>query len=449
MTRVEAVSKLYRLHNGGYCSCGFIPILGTLKEVVEQIGRHYDRNADARIRWEHTTDGMVIEFLDPDVRAKLGWHQGTSTYPKYARALKYPPYEMTTEALRMEFDVGPTGRITPCVVFKPVVIGGRTYQRTSISSHKRFQEMQLGEGTKMLFSLSGDVIGYVDKLNVPDNEQIAPWPFISVCPVCSHPLQANDTASHMYCVNPDCEAVVVGKLLKWVRKNGFKGIAESTLLKLVENGLLSNVPSLYDFVSDATRMEQAAQIEGLGKVSIANIAATIKGHAIKDYVALAVASPEGIGRTICKPVCRAYPIGMLVSMAMKGEAGKLMEMLVKIEGISAVNATKIIQGLGSPLMAWALVATQHITVEETYSEAKEEQKGGMNVCITGKLNSGSRDQLVARLEKAGHVFQKSVNAKTNVLVTNDPESGSDKNKKARQLGIDVWTEDELISRLGL
>jgi len=172
LAREDVTDLLGTLHDNNTLSCGFTKISGTAKQVMAQIAEIYERNVNTRINWDHSVDGLVIEFMDESIRERLGWHEGTSIYPKFARALKYPPYEKTTEALRIEFDIGKTGRITPCVVFASVVINGRTYQRTSIANYRRFKELGVGEGTKLLFSLSNDVIGYLDVLDVPENKNI-------------------------------------------------------------------------------------------------------------------------------------------------------------------------------------------------------------------------------------------------------------------------------------
>ena len=449
LKREEVLELLDELHGDSSPNCSFVKISGTVRQVIAKIKEIYDRNIEGRLGRDHGVDGLVIEFLDEAIRERLGWHQGTSTYPKYARALKYPAYEKTTVALRMEFDIGTTGRITPCVVFKPVVINGRTYQRTSIANYRRFMQMKVGEGMKLLFSLAGDVIGYLDVLNVPENVGIEPWKFAETCPECGAGLHVNENGTYVYCKNPECDALVVGKLLKWVKKNGFKGIAESTLSKLIAEGFLSNVPSIYQFVHNQAMKDRASEIDGLGETSISNFANIILSQTkIKDYIVLAVTSPEGIGRTGCKPICKNIPLSKMFELAQAGRMDELVPMLIEQEGVQDVNAQKIVKGLTSDLMKWAF-ANGFISIEETYSEAKEAAKTGMNICVTGKLNSGSRDQLVARLEAAGHTFHKSVGKNTNILLTNDATSGSDKNEKAKKFGVEVLSEDEVIAKLGL
>jgi DNA ligase (NAD+) len=441
--RESVIELIDTLHDNSN-NCGFQVIHGNVQQIMSQISAIYTKNTEERITWDYCADGLVIEFIDEDVVHKLGWHKGTSVYPKYARALKYPAYEMNCEALRIEFDIGPTGRITPCVVFTPVVINGRTYQRTSIANYKRFNEMKIGKGTKLLFSLSHDVLGYLDTLDVPENKGIKPFSFIEECPECGGDLFVTANDVFVYCDNGECPALIAGQLLTWVKKLGLKGIADSTLRKLVDEEIIKDIPNLYNF-----DINKAYKIAGLGKVSIDNFVKIINSKlVVNDYEALAVACPEGIGRTTLKPVCKSISLYDMITQAKKN-SNPLISALTQIEGIQEINAKKIVIGLKSNLIDWA-VNNDYITIKETYSDKKEASNPmGKKVCVTGKLHLGTRDSFVTMLEKAGHTFHDDVKKDTEILVTNDPNSGSSKNKKAVKNDIPIWSEEECVKNLSL
>jgi DNA ligase (NAD+) len=416
----------------------FRKISGTLPEIIAGITKIYDMNVQDRLNWDFLVDGMVIEFLEEEDRERLGWHKGSSIYPKFAIALKYPAIEQCTKAIDIEFDFGSTGRVTPCVVFEPVVINGRTFRRTSIANYKRFKELKIGKGSDLIFALRNDVLGYIDVLDNEANKKIIPFKFITVCPHCGEDLVLNDNETYVYCENDNCNTHVLGQLVRWFRKLNLKGIAESTLQKLIDAELVTSIPSLYglkDFKAEA------AAIPGLGSKSIAEVLNIINSKkTVKDYEVLSVICPEGIGRSTLKPFLEANKLSDVLLMT----KNKKMEKLLATEGISEINAEKICEGMDHYILEWAL-GGHDITVEETYKSSKKGD--GMKVCITGKINNfKNRDEFVAAIEAKGHSFVDSVTKNCDILVTNDSGSGSSKNKKAAELGKPIMTEDEFCKK---
>ena len=433
----------------GFVNPGFQIMTGTPETVLSSIQTLYEQQARERINWEYMVDGMVIEYIDEETRERLGWHRSSTTYPKFAIALKYPFLECETVAEEMEFDVGPSGRITPCVVFTPVTINGRTYRRTSIANYRRFHELQIGKGTRLLFSLINDVLGYVDVLDVPENCDIDPYPFATTCPVCKAPIEVNANRTYAYCPNEiSCPAHKAGKILQWVKKLSLKGIADSTIMKLIDHGIITEPRDLYHI-----DRQQAARIPGLGELSMANLMATVAGKLDpKDYEVLAAATPEGIGRTVLKPVLARYRMSELYALAQAQKTEELVGMLTSCDGISDINAEKIIQGLQNPIVTWVLTSGD-LNVVETYvnPSAKEGTTttigNALKVCFTGKIETfRNRDEFVSALEAKGHSFTSSVSKDTDILVTNDPFSGSSKNKKAIELGKMIMSEREFVEQ---
>ena len=182
---------------------------------------------------------------------------------------------------------------------------------------------------------------------------------------------------------------------------------------------------------------------------MANLMATVAGKLNpKDFEALAAATPEGIGRTVLKPVLSRYRLSELYKIAHSEQKSDLIEMLNKCDGVSDINAEKIIQGLLNPVIEWALNGGD-LNVVETYVDSSKKTTVSDNVlkvCITGKIELfKNRDEFVAALETKGHSFASSVSKDTDILVTNDPFSGSSKNQKATKLGKPIMTEREFVA----
>ena len=447
MNRKEVIEFIDALvTEPGFVNPAFRIVSGTPETVLSVINELYEKQGKERIDWEYMVDGMVVEYVDEPTRENLGWHKGSSTYPKFAIALKYPFLERETFAVAMEFDVGPSGRVTPCVIFNPVTINGRTYRRTSVANWRRFQELKIGAGTKLLFSLINDVLGYLDVLDVPENNEIEPFKFTEACPVCGAVIEVNSNETYAYCPNETgCQAHKVGRVLQWVKKLSLKGIADSTLWKLIDNGIITEPRDLYHI-----DRQKAARIPGLGDSSMANLMATVAGKLNpKDYEVLAAATPEGIGRTVLKPVLASYRLSELHKIANSEQRADLIGMLNECNGISDINAKKIIQGLQNTIISWALSGGD-LNVVETYVDPNSMKEpatagDGLKVCITGKIETfKNRDEFIAALEAKGHTFSASVSKDVDILVSNDPFSGSSKNKKATELGKSIMTEREFV-----
>ena len=415
MTRMEVIEFINALvTEPGFVNPAFKLFTGRPEDVLADINKIYAQQTRERIDWEYMVDGMVVEYVDEPIRERLGWHKGSSTYPKFVIALKYPFLERETSAEAIEFDVGPSGRVTPCVVFTPVTINGRNYRRTSIANWRRFQELKIGKGTKLLFSLRNDVLGYVAVLDVPENNDIEQFSFAEVCPVCGATIKVNANETYAYCPNETgCQAHKVGRILQWVKKLSLKGIADSTLWKLIDNGIITEPRDLYHI-----DRQKAAQIPGLGESSMANLMATVAGKLDqKDYEVLAAASPEGIGRTVLKPVMAKYRLSELHKIASSEQQSDLIGMLIECDGVSDINAEKIILGLQNPVIEWALNGGD-LNVVETYvnpndQKGREASGAGLKVCITGKIELyKNRDEFVAALETKGHSFVSGVSKET-------------------------------------
>ena len=421
---------------------GYETIRVSDRDRLEEIYNSY--TLEYRDGLNYMIDGLVIEVLDEDKRKHLGW---TSGRPNYAMALKFPYMEKTSNVEKIEFDFGLTGQITPVICYRPVEFNGAIQKRTSIASYKRFKELQLGEGSDILIQYRNDVLSYIEKLDTEHNKTVIPFDFIDKCPVCDGGIHitvnAKGEETLAYCANDECPGKVSGRITRYLKKLDVKGIAEATVERMVDQGTISNILDLYKLTPE--------DIDYFGPVQSKKIIDAIHSkmdNNVYDYEVFAGIGMKDIGKTIGKIIFKQYDLGDFVDLLNDEE--RLISELSLLEGVGPITVQTIIDKLNpdEPMYNEFIQLNGYVGPKIYKNEFKEDSKV-YTFCVTGSLKNRKRDDLKVALEKRGHKVSGSVSSKTNYLVNNDVESGSSKNKKAKQLGVDIITEETLYSMLNI
>jgi len=216
-------------------------------------------------------DGMVVKVNDLQLQEKLGM---TSHHPRWAIAFKFKARQGTSKLLSVEFQVGRTGAVTPVAKINPVMVGGVTVSSISIHNEEYINEKDLMLGDTILIERSGDVIPQIVKSFTElrtGNEMNIQFP--KNCPVCDHELFKPLEEAVWRCININCTAQVVERIIHFVSKDAMdiKNFGEANVRKFYEIGLLKYIPDIYrlDF-------EKIGQMEGFGKKSIDNLQTAIE-----------------------------------------------------------------------------------------------------------------------------------------------------------------------------
>jgi len=415
---------------------------GTYKNLKENVKEMYERYAKSRENLGYMIDGLVIEVINDDYKKKLG--NFASGSPKWQAKLKFPYMQKTTTVEEIVFEASPngTGKITPSVIFKPVYFNGAKMTKVSLANYKRFKELGLGKGSKVMIEYRNDVLSYCSKLDDPINETIDPIPFTDFCTACgSTKLRVNENETFVYCDNPLCSMKRIGKINNYTNQVGIKGIEVSTLQKIINAGLLETSADLYRL-----NYKTLSRVEGLGSKSAENIIDAIRSNTPNDYDILAGLGIDNLGKDCAKNILSEVSFDSLCDLDyVKSKAFK--EKLANIEGIGPIMTERIPKELvnNNALLNDLLATVKFKTVK------REKATNQLTFVTTGdpdKRYFEKRDDLKNYIENKGHKLVGSVSKNTDYLVTETPNSGTVKNKKARELNKPIITCEQLIDMLG-
>ncbi len=384
------------------------------------------------------SDGLVLLYDDIAYGESLGT---TAKFPRNAIAFKWADEMAITRLKCVEWSASRTGLINPVAVFEPVELEGTTVSRASVHNVSIVRELKLGYNDEIKVYKANMIIPQIAE-NITGSATIE---IPNVCPVCGGPTgikKANDTES-LYCLNPDCQAKHIKRFEHFVSRNALNidGISSQTLEKFIDRGFIKNYTDLYHLNNYE---DEIVGMDGFGRKSYDNIIESVeKSRTVTlDHVIYALGI-GGIGLANARLVsrhCNEDP---------ETVADITIEELMSIDGIGDVLAQSFreyFDDVNNRRLYNELLAELKLQkeVRDTSSPV-----AGKTFVITGSVNHfTNRDELKAFIETLGGKTTGSVSAKTDYLINNDVTSNSSKNKKARELGIPVISEEEFIKLTG-
>ena len=384
------------------------------------------------------SDGLVLLYDDIAYGESLGT---TAKFPRNAIAFKWADEMAITRLKCVEWSASRTGLINPVAVFEPVELEGTTVSRASVHNVSIVRELKLGYNDEIKVYKANMIIPQIAE-NITGSATIE---IPKVCPVCGGPTgikKANDTES-LYCLNPDCQAKHIKRFEHFVSRNALNidGISSQTLEKFIDRGFIKNYTDLYHLNNYE---DEIVGMDGFGRKSYDNIIESVeKSRTVTlDHVIYALGI-GGIGLANARLVsrhCNEDP---------ETVADITIEELMSIDGIGDVLAQSFreyFDDVNNRRLYNELLAELKLQkeVRDTSSPV-----AGKPFVITGSVNHfTNRDELKAFIETLGGKTTGSVSAKTDYLINNDVTSNSSKNKKARELGIPVISEEEFIKLTG-
>lgn len=384
------------------------------------------------------SDGLVLLYDDIAYGESLGT---TAKFPRNAIAFKWADEMAITRLKCVEWSASRTGLINPVAVFEPVELEGTTVSRASVHNVSIVRELKLGYNDEIKVYKANMIIPQIAE-NITGSATIE---IPRVCPVCGGPTgikKANDTES-LYCLNPDCQAKHIKRFEHFVSRNALNidGISSQTLEKFIDRGFIKNYTDLYH-LNDYE--DEIVGMDGFGRKSYDNIIESVeKSRTVTlDHVIYALGI-GGIGLANARLVsrhCNEDP---------ETVADITIEELMSIDGIGDVLAQSFreyFDDVNNRRLYNELLAELKLQkeVRDTSSPV-----AGKTFVITGSVSHfTNRDELKAFIETLGGKTTGSVSAKTDYLINNDVTSNSSKNKKARELGIPVISEEEFMKLTG-
>jgi len=399
-----------------------------IKEEIGNIG-------SIRNNLQYDIDGVVIAVNDVKTRELMGY---TIKFPKYAIAYKFEAEEATTTLLGVEWNTGRTGKITPTALLLPCDLMGSTVGRATLNNIDDIQRKGVKINSEVYLRKSNDVIPEIlgvveDSLN---NENIIDIKIPDVCPSCGSPLIRDGV--HYFCTNSiNCKPQISKAIVHYCQREAMNiiGFSKEGASLFIEHGIVNTMLDLYSLES---KKEQIINLPKFGAKKYDNLITSIENSKLCDLSAFLYGlGIEGIGKKSSKDITKTFK-------NIDNFRNCNRYQLINIDDIGNTSADSIMNWLSNDNNEILLnELLKHINFKE---EVKVESKSSISLegkifVITGKVELyKNRAELQGVIEGLGGKVSGSVSKTTSYLITDDTESGTGKNKKAKELNVDIINE---------
>lgn len=410
----------------GNCNAEFINI------VIEQLRKRAKEKS-------FPIDGLVATYNDITYGESLGT---TGHHPKHSIAFKFAEDSAETVLREIEWSMGKTGSLTPVAIFDSVDLAGTSVSRASLHNISIMKELNISIGSTVTVVKKNEIIPQIIYCDANAVDVDIP----TTCPVCSGETQIvkeNDSEVLM-CTNPHCKGKLLGRVSHFVSKKGMdiSGLSEETIKKLIELGWIAEITDIYNLDQYYDRL---STMSGFGKKSVDKLRKSIENSkTVRLDKFIASLSIPGIGTSQSKELVKAF-----------GAWDKFRD-----ASVGCYNFTRL-DGFGDVLNnnihSWfedmsniADYLASLMTFESEDNSKTNNSLNGKSFVVTGKVYKfKNRDEVKEAIEKFGGKVTGSVTKSTFALINNDIESNSSKNKKAKELGVQIINEEQLIEMLSM
>ena len=383
------------------------------------------------------SDGLVLLLDDIALGERLG---STAKFPRNAMAFKWSDERQTTKLKYIEWSPSRTGLINPVAVFEPVELEGTTVSRASLHNVSIFEELMLGVGDEISVYKANMIIPQVYENLTKSNTEKVP----KICPACGKDttIKKDNESKVLLCINPDCQVKHIKQYALMASRDALNidGLSESTLEKFLSKGFIKSDSDLFHL--DKFK-DEIINMDGFGKRSYEKLISALdeaKNTTVSRFLySLGI---SGIGSANAKMIAKYFDndIDRIIS-ASKDD-------LLEIEGIGEVLANSIADFFKSEKNIENVESLRKILKFEKEESGVGDKLSGKVCVITGSLQHFSnRNELKGLIEKNGGKVSGSVSSKTNYLINNDTASNSSKNKKAKELGVEIISEEDFLKLL--
>lgn len=420
------------LKSQGFSTVEFKKVsLSNIEETVNWFAEHVTEN-------DLPSDGLVLTYDNISYGESLG---ATAKFPRDSIAFKWRDEIKETKLLEIEWSASRTGLINPIAIFEPVELEGTTVSRASVHNLSIMENLELGIGDTISVYKANMIIPQIsDNLTRSGNAEIP-----NSCPVCGGEtlIKNENDVKTLYCINDECLAKQIKSFTHFVSRDALniEGLSEATIEKLIAKGL---VKELADIFHIENFKDEVTEMEGFGEKSFSNLLNSVnkarKTTAARLLYSLGI---PNIGLSNARLICRKF------NDDWNRIEGAGFEDLTEISGIGdimAKNYVDFFKDEKKQKIVYDLL--KEVELERTQENKSEQIFENINFVITGSVEQfKNRDEIKEAIEDRGGKVTGSVTSKTNYLINNDNMSNSSKNKKAKELGIRIITEDEFIQWL--
>ena len=380
------------------------------------------------------SDGLVALYDDIAYGDSLG---STAKFPRNAFAFKWKDEIRETTLKEIEWSPSRTGLINPVAIFEPVELEGTTVSRASVHNISILKELELGIGDRIEVYKANMIIPQIAE-NLTRSRNLTIPEF---CPVCKEKtkIQKSNDVEVLICTNPECQAKKIKSFTLFVSRDAMNidGLSEATLEKFILNGFIKEFGDIYELEH---YKDAIIEMDGFGEKSYENLIDNIKKSSHTTLPRLVYAlGIANIGVANAKVLCKEFDYDLQKLMQADEET------ISQIEGIGSVIAKSVTDYFKNEENQRKL---EHLLTHLTFEEMKIETGNplsGKQFVITGSVNQfENRSAMKEFIEKRGGKVTGSVSKKTDYLINNDTESASSKNKKAKELGIPILSEEDFL-----
>ena len=387
--------------------------------------------------YDYPSDGLVLMFDDIEYGLSLGT---TAKFPRNGIAFKWEDEQAETTLKYIEWSPSRTGLINPVAVFEPVELEGTTVSRASVHNISIMEELELGSGDRIKVYKANMIIPQISENLTKSGIDDLP----KECPVCGHAteVKAENGIKTLYCPNSQCPAKHVKLFTLFVSRNGMNidGLSEETLEKFIDAGYIKEFADIFHL---DRYYEEIVATPGFGQKSYDNLMDSVEKARNVELSALIYSlGIPNIGSANAKLICKAF------NNNIEKIRNASVEELIEIDGIGEIMAEKFCQYFADEDNIKKLDnLLKEVNIAEPEENTTPQNMDGLTFVITGSVEHfANRNELKLYIEKHGGKVTGSVSAKTNYLINNDAMSASSKNKKAKQLGVEIVTEEVFLER---
>src|SRR4051794_38624589 len=408
-------------------------------ESLDDVYQFCERIEANRHSFGYEIDGAVVKVDDLAQRTEMGF---TSRAPRWAIAYKFPPEEKTTLLRGIMVSIGRTGRATPFAQLEPVFVGGANVGLATLHNEDDVKRKDVRPGDTVIVRRAGDVIPeVVGPVLAKRPPKTKPWKFPAKCPVYGQPLVRVEGEANHHCVNVDCPAQRVQRLVHWASRGALdiEGLGEERVRQFVDAGLLEDAADVY-----ALTVDQLVPLERIGERSAQLLVNSVEGSKTQPLWRVLVGlGINHVGPTAAQALARCF--ADLDDIMTAGE-----DALTAIDGVGPTIAQSIATWFGIDrnrrLVKRLRDAGVNMAGEPVAEIAPEDATlAGLTFVLTGTMEGRTRDEAAAQIAARGGKVTGSVSKKTSYVVVG--EGPGSKLAKAEQLGVDRIDEDGLLALL--
>ena len=386
--------------------------------------------------YDYPSDGLVLMYDDIEYGLSLG---RTAKFPRNGIAFKWEDEQAETTLEYIEWSPSRTGLINPVAVFKPVELEGTTVTRASVHNISIMEELKLGDGDTIKVYKANMIIPQISENVTKSGKCVIP----EICPACGErtEIKNDNGVKALYCPNKQCPAKHVKLYSLFVSRNAMNidGLSEETLEKFIDAGYIHEFADIFNL---SRYQKEIVETPGFGQKSYDNLIDSLnKAREVELHALLYSLGIPNIGVANAKLICKYF------NNDIEKITHATAEELVKIDGIGDKMAVKFVEYFADKenIKKFNNLLNELTIIKEENNE--EQNMAGLNFVVTGCVERfANRNEVKDYIEKRGGKVTGSVTSKTNYLINNDLLSNSSKNKKAKELGIEIINEEQFLER---